>query len=158
MLLQNSTIQLPALLTQNPSTVGCGMSKYFDRLKEPRTFSVRFFGCLPHHQMVYPGPARRIEFQTSTLTQSLQSSVQPIHLVPKGPNFPALDSLLYALATGESLAPLQATVHMEHPVTVVGLKRIRRQLPFESRRQASGVFRLKQHFWCPILQSEKHRH
>jgi hypothetical protein len=84
---------------------------------------------------VYPGPAKRVVFQTSTLTQSLLSEVQPIHLVPKDPNYAALDSLVYGT---DGLTFNQATVSTEHPVAVVGPKRVqgclKRNTPLASLR------------------------
>ena len=47
---------------------------------------------------MYLGPAKRHTFQALTFAEELQSAVEnkkPLHLVPKDPNFPALDSAIY---------------------------------------------------------------
>jgi hypothetical protein len=95
--------------------------KYLDSLKKPHVFSIRSLDDPSITKWVYPGPAKRVVFQTSTLTQSLRSEDQPIYLVPKDPNYPALDSLVYG---PDGLTLNQATVCMNHPVAVVGLKRV----------------------------------
>jgi hypothetical protein len=94
--------------------------RYLDTLKKPHVFSVRSLDDSSITEWVYPGPAKRVVFQTSTLTQSLLSEVQPIHLVPKDPNYAALDSLVYG---PDGLTFNQTAVCTKHPVAVVGLKR-----------------------------------
>jgi hypothetical protein len=100
--------------------------KYLDNLKEPHDFWIRSLDDSSIIKWVYPGSAKRVVFQTSTLEQSLHSSVQPIHLVPRDPNFPALDSLLYI--PGRGLTLIQATNRPKHSVAVVGLERIQGSL------------------------------
>ena len=95
--------------------------KYLDSLKKPHVFSIRSLDDSSITKWVYPGPAKRVVFQTSTLTQSLRSEVQSIHFVPKDPNYAALDSFVYG---PDGLAFNQATVCTKHPVAVVGLKRV----------------------------------
>jgi len=99
--------------------------KYFDSLKEPHVFSIRSLDTSSICEWVYPGPAKRVTFQPVTFAQSLQAAVvggNPLHLVPKDPNFPALDSTVYR--PGKGLSHMQVTVRTKHPVAVVGLKRI----------------------------------
>ena len=87
--------------------------KYLDSLKKPHVFSIRSLNDSSMTEWVYPGPAKRVVFQTSTLTQFLRSEV------PKDPNCAALDSLVHG---PDGLTLNQATVCMKHPVAVVGLQ------------------------------------
>ena len=103
--------------------------KYFDNLKEPHVFSIRSLDASSVGEWVYPGLAKRVTFQPVTFAQSLQAAVaggNPLHLVPKDPNFPALDSTVYR--PGKGLSHMQVTVHTKHPVAVSGLKRVQGSL------------------------------
>jgi len=44
--------------------------------------------------------------------------------VPKDPNFPALDSAVYDPKAEGSIIDIQVTTSMDHPIAVIGLKRM----------------------------------
>ena len=99
--------------------------KYFDNLKGPHTFTLRSLEDNSTIQWVYPGPTEHHMFQPTTFAKELQSAVsnkKSLHLVPKDPNFPALDSTVYDPKGGLSFN--QITVNLHHPVAVVGLQRV----------------------------------
>ena len=78
---------------------------------------------------MYPGPAKHHGFLPTTFAQELLSAVKnkkSIHLVPKDPNFPALDSVIYDPRSG--LTHTQVTTRVDHPVAVSGLKWIQGHL------------------------------
>jgi len=70
-------------------------------------------------------------FQPTTFAKELQSAVsnkQSLHLVPKDPNFPALDSIVYDPKPESGLSLNQITANLHHPVAVVGLQHVQRWL------------------------------
>ena len=99
--------------------------KYFDSLKGIQGFKIRALNGSIISDWNYPGPAKRVTFQTQSFAPSLESAVgskQSLHLVPLDPNFPAINSVLYN--PSEVLSGIQVTISDRHPVVVSGLKRI----------------------------------
>ena len=73
--------------------------KYFDTFPGPHDFPM-LLGQLRCVDMDYPGPAKRVTFESRLFAPSPMSAVetkQPRHLVPSDPNFPAV---LYNPAEG----------------------------------------------------------
>ena len=101
--------------------------KYFDDIQEPHTFSIRSLENGSTIKWVYPGPAKRHTFQPLTFAEELQSAVEnkkPLHLVPKDPNFPALDSAIYDPGPEGGIINVQVTTRMCFPIAVIGLERM----------------------------------
>lgn len=99
--------------------------KYFDTFPGPHDFPMRSLASSAVSTWTYPGPAKRVTFESRSFTPSLISAVeakQPQHLVPSDPNFAAVDSILYNPAEG--LVCIQVTIKKDHPVAVSGLRRI----------------------------------
>jgi len=99
--------------------------RYFDNLRGTHTFILRSLKDSSTIKWVYPGPTERHTFLPTTFAKELQSAVEnkkPLHLVPKDPNFPALDSTVYDPKCGLFLNQITANLH--HPVAVVGLQRV----------------------------------
>ena len=99
--------------------------KYFDSFPGPHDFPMRSLASSAVSTWTYPGPAKRVTFESRSFTPSLTSAVeakQPQHLVPSDPNFPAVDSILCNPAEG--IVCIQVTIKNNHPVAVSGLRRI----------------------------------
>jgi hypothetical protein len=74
---------------------------------------------------------KRHTFQPTTFAKELQSAIgnnKSLHLVPKDPNFRALDSTVYDPKPEGGLTLNQVTASLDHPVAVVGLQRLQRLL------------------------------
>ena len=113
--------------------------RYFDNLKGPHTFILRSLKDNSIINWVYPGHTKCHMFQPTTFAkgvvpagrnwlQSAVSNKQSLHLVPKDPNFPALDSIVYDPKPESGLSLNQITANLHHPVAVVGLQHVQRWL------------------------------
>jgi hypothetical protein len=72
------------------------------------------------------GPIPRFNFLWESdfideITKAVQNN-EPLHLVPSAPNFPAVDSILYA--PNDVLTFIQSTVSSKHPINATGLQEI----------------------------------
>jgi hypothetical protein len=72
------------------------------------------------------GPLPRFNFLWESdfideITKAVQNN-EPLHLVPSAPNFPAVDSILYA--PNDVLTCFQTTVSSKHPIDADGLQQI----------------------------------
>ena len=77
-------------------------------------------------EWVYSGPAKHHMFQP-TFTKELHSAVEnnkSLYLVPKDPNFPAFDSVVYDPRPGHGITDIQITTRMDHLVAVIDLKQV----------------------------------
>ncbi len=113
--------------------------KYFDTFPGPHNFPMRSLASSAVSTWTYPGPAKRVTFESRSFTPSLASAVeakQPRHSVPSDPNFPAVGLILYNQAEG--LVCIQVTIKNNHPVAVSGLRCIqawlKRGTPLEGLR------------------------
>jgi hypothetical protein len=99
--------------------------RYFDSFQVPTTLQIRSLSDDSLHNWEYPGPTRRVNFESKTFTTSLWAAVdanKPVHLVPKDPNFPAIDSILYD--PNAVFTVIECTLNPFHPDAVSGFKRI----------------------------------
>ena len=116
---------------------GCLMERqvlnYFDTLHGPHGFSIRSLASSTISKWTYPGPAKRVTFQSRSFAPSLKSAIeakQPRHLAPSDPNFLAVGSILYDPAG--VLTCIQIATKDKHPVAVSGLKRIQGWLKYQT--------------------------
>jgi hypothetical protein len=103
--------------------------RYFDSFQVPTTLKIRSLSDSTIHDWEYPGPTRRVNFDSQTFITSLRTAVdakKPVHLVPKDPNYPAVDSILYDPNAPFTL--IQCCLHLSHPEVVAGFKRIQEKL------------------------------
>ncbi len=106
---------------------------YLDNVDIDRTLTIRRLADSGSISWRYRGPIPPFTFQESAVIAKIKTAVdtkKSLHLVPSGPNFPAIGSIVYQ--PGDVLTCIQITMDSVHPIVVSGLERIQSWLKYRT--------------------------
>jgi len=107
-----------------------GFLGYLDGIDIDRDLSIRLLTGSDTIMWTYRGPIPPVRFEDEQMfINEISKAVEDkarIHLVPKAPNFTAVDSIVYV--PGEVLTLVQVTISRVHPIAVSGLRSIQKWL------------------------------